>query len=183
MDILGHRDFSSHCISFYENAVELKRKAPEKFRSLFLMDERSINSSPVKGKFGWWVLPNNTSEFNALKLSLFHILLFNYEYMRCIYEEFEAHFIGDEIPKEKISWCGEVQILVLLFYKLQEKRIISIPAEGLYDRLIEHFQLLDKKTNTLRKLKYGSLKSSLSKAQKNPFIEKQVNNLIALLVS
>ena len=184
MDLFGNNDLSTAGRLFLESAKELKKWNPEQFRALFLMEERSIISRPISGKFGWWVLPNETNEFNILKLKLFQILLFNYEYtLLRSYEEFEIHHIGEEVPKEKIPWCGEIQVLPLLFYKLQQKQIISIPQSAFYNLLIEHFQILDKKTNSLKELGYGSLKTSLSAARKNPFIERQVDNLIALLIS
>src|ERR1041384_5947088 len=116
MNPFGNNDITTACRLFLECAMELKKKHPEQFRPIFLMEERPIISRPVNKKFGWWVLPNENSEFNIPKLKLFQILLLNYEYTPPLsYEEFEIHHIREKVPKEKIPWCGEIQVLPLLF--------------------------------------------------------------------
>lgn len=177
------KDLNPNCLSFIANAMEIKQKNPDKFRSVFLVDFPRIVSCPVSNKFGWWVCFPDTSKFNIPKLKLFHFLLFHHKYISCSYEVFEQHFIGNEITKEKIVWEGDVMVFVLLFYKLiYEKGVIAPTTESYYHLIFNHFELLNKKNNYVEELKKGSLKSSLSKARSNATVCKIAENFITLLI-
>lgn len=179
-----NRELSPHCQSFIADAIELKQNNPDKFRSVFSVESPRIISRPVINKFGWWVLFSDISKFNIPKLELFNILLRHYEYISCPYEIFETRFIGENIPKEKIIWKGDLMILVFLFHELIYKNgVIPISTKTFYDLLADHFLFLKEKDKPAEELKHGSLKSSLNRARGNSVVLKTVENLITLLVS
>lgn len=181
---IRNTELSSHCKSFFESAMELKEKSPEQFRSLFLYEAPIINVRPVKNKFGWWVLPHNIEEFNIPKLLLFHNLLEQHRWTECLFEKLKAHFIDTEKPcGDPIVWMGDVMILVYLFDLLMNDKKIIPKTNSLYATLCQHFVLLDKKTNSIKELSPGSLKTSLSNAKSNSNVCDSTTNFLRLLLS
>lgn len=162
---------------------DLRNKIPDEFRNIVSFPPPII-SRPVLNKFGWWVFPQNTAEFNFPKLRLFWLLSKDHEFIASPYDEFEIHFIYPEkLPNGKIIWCGDVMILVLLFYNMIYIKKVIPHTNNFYELLCENFNYLDRKSNTVKPLKHGSLKSSLNKAKRNNEVQSVVNNFLLLLLS
>src|SRR3569832_184655 len=112
-------ELSSHAQSFIDSAKELKKKFPEEFRKLFLFELEGVTAIPVRNKIGWWALQSDPTGFNVPKLKLLHHLMYSSKYIECSYEEFEEHFIGDDVPYERVKWLGGKMVFVFLFYRLR----------------------------------------------------------------
>jgi hypothetical protein len=146
----SHKYLDDHCRLLLSDLKKIKQAVPEELRSLFQFTP-PILSMPVLGRFGWWVSPSNSMEFNIPKLRLFHYLLKHHGWISCPYEEFELHFINDEnFWATKIIWTGDLMILVLLFDILINKHNVIPPTNNLYNILCGHFEWLDKNNNVIK---------------------------------
>lgn len=178
-----YKDLDDHCKVLLADIKKITQAVPDIWRSLVSLPPPII-SRPVLNKFGWWVFPSNVEKFNIPKLVVLHFILKHYGYIVCEYKDFESHFINENKPTgNSVEWIGDIMILVLLFDVFMNEKKIIPPANSLYDILYAHFVLFDKRTNRIKKLSRGSLKSSLSNAKKNPSVNDIVKNICSLLLS
>lgn len=175
MQGLQKYQIDDHCRALLSDLKMLNENVPDELRSV-LPISLPLLALPVPGKFGWLIKYPDVNKFNISKLELFYYLLSSYGYLssECSYENFKEHFIGNEMPDEKIKWFGKNYVLVLLFDKLLRKEVVAFSG-NLYDTIIAHFKDSDGKP-----LKRDSLERQASRGGSDSE-ERKIKKIVSFL--
>ncbi len=101
-----------------------------------VQEAKKVNRSRMSGYINKSVIGWPPGKENSLEI--FYSALVKYRLLFCGSDLFKSHFIGVELPREKIIWPNPINELVYMFVRLRKENIIP-PSEEKHKQLCVHF--------------------------------------------